>query len=84
MSEDEDNPQAQNVLGNEVDETPLGALFKAVDQVEQIRRVLIIFEKNDGTYGSEDSGILTNEAIYMVECYKHWVMDSVFRPKDKD
>lgn len=79
---DEDKPKAETTPEVEVDDTPLGALFKAADQAEKIKRVLIIFEREDGTYSSEDNGITMQEAVYMIECYRHWVMTSVFRPRD--
>jgi hypothetical protein len=83
VSEDAENPRTEKLKDIEPDDTPLGALFKAVDKADKMKRVLIIFEKDDDTYGSEDNGITITEALWMIECYKAWMFRMVFRPKDE-
>lgn len=83
MSEDAHN-QDPETSKEEVDreDTTLEALFKVADKQDKIRKVLIVYENEDGTYGSEDNGVTMSEALWLVECYRQWIFKSAFRPKD--
>ena len=58
---------------NERHETPHDALIKALEKVEEMDDVLIIY--NGQTHsGSFDSGLTIERAVFMIEVYKTWLL----------
>jgi hypothetical protein len=54
------------------------ALIKALEKVESMKGVLIIYSgKDDAPSGSFDSDLTVAEALYLIELYRVWLMNHV-------
>lgn len=63
--------------------TPHDALIKALEHVEEIEGVLIIYSgKEDGKAGSFDSDLTIADSLYLIELFKFWLMRAVLGDLD--
>jgi hypothetical protein len=64
-------------------DTPHDALIKALERVENMESVLIIYEGKPGLpAGSFDSDLSVSDALYLVEIFKHWLLSHAVNTKD--
>jgi hypothetical protein len=64
-------------------DTPHDALIKALERVEDMESVLIIYEGKTGySAGSFDSDLTVANALYLVELFKHWLLSHTVDSKD--
>ena len=64
-------------------DTPHDALIKALERVDDMESVLIIYEGKTGLKaGSFDSDLSVMGAIYLVEIFKHWLLSHAVDSKD--
>jgi hypothetical protein len=56
--------------------SPHDALINALQRVEEMESVLIIFDSKseDGPAGSFDSDLTVERALWLVEMFKHWLL----------
>lgn len=81
MAED---PEPEEQEGD--DQTPSAALFRAIEKVDDMESVLILYEckPGKGGVGSFDSGLTASECIWLIEVFRYWLMSSIVKVKDKD
>ena len=64
-------------------DSPYDALIKALERVEDMESVLIIYEGKTGlSAGSFDSDLSVSDALYLVEIFKHWLLSHAVNTKD--
>jgi hypothetical protein len=64
-------------------ESPHDALIKALEHVEDMESVLIIYEGKQGVAaGSFDNDLTVERALWLLEMFKYWLMSSTTSPKD--
>jgi hypothetical protein len=64
-------------------ESPHDALIKALERVEDMESVLIVYEGKPGlAAGSFDSDISVEKAVWLVEIFKFWLLTVTVSPKD--
>lgn len=62
-------------MNSEHHESPHDALIKALENVERMDRVLVIYEAKEGfPAGSFDSDLTLSQALFLVEIFKHWLL----------
>lgn len=65
MPEESDTPQ----------KTAHTALIEALERVDEMQHVLVIWEKKDSSgMGSIDSDLTISECLYFIEMFKHWLL----------
>ena len=64
-------------------DSPHDALIKALERVEDMESVLIVYEGKPGIpAGSFDSDLTVMHAGWLVDIFKHWLLSSTVIPKD--
>ena len=64
-------------------ETPHDALIAALEKVEQMGKVVIIWEAPEGfKCGALDNDLTVADVIYLCEMYKAWLMKHIFEEAD--
>lgn len=84
MSEDAHNPEAEKAEVVEHKDSVLDALFKAADKADRIDKVLIIYQLDDGTTGTNENNITRAESLWLVEAFKAWLFRTSFPSDAKD
>lgn len=65
-------------------DTPHDALIKALEKVESMGSVLIIYEGKEGfPCGSFDSDLKVSEALYLLKLYEFWLMNHILGVSDR-
>ena len=65
----------------EHEETAAECLYKALDKAPQMKKVLVLWEMEDGPLGSSDNGLTLEQAVYLIEMFKHWILKSALGEK---
>lgn len=56
-------------------DSPHDALIRALESVDRMKRVLIIYEGVDeNKAGSFDSDLTVSEALYLTRIFEHWLL----------
>ena len=64
-------------------ESPHDALIKALEKVEDMENVLVIYEGKSGiAAGSFDRDLTVERSLWLVEMFKYWLMSSTVISKD--
>jgi len=67
----------------EPQKTPHTALIEALERVEEMEGVLVIFERKpdrgDKVMGSVDSDLTVAETIYYLDVYKAWLLKTYLK-----
>lgn len=55
--------------------TPHDTLIQALERVEEMESVIVIYDKkNEEKCGSFDSDLTVSECLFLIELFKHWLM----------
>lgn len=58
--------------------SPHDALIAALEKVDDMHSVLIVYDcKDDARAGSFDSDLTTAECLYLLEIFRHWLLSAV-------
>lgn len=64
-------------------ESPHDALIKALEHVEDMESVLIIYEGKPGiAAGCFDNDLTVERSLWLIEIFKYWLMSSTVVSKD--
>jgi hypothetical protein len=75
-----ENDGGRNGISVKMDQTehhdsPHDALIKALENVDRMEKVLIIYEGRDGSKaGSFDSDLTIADALYLIKLFEHWLL----------
>ena len=64
----------------DTDDTAEECLKKALELAPDMRKVLVLYELHD-TAGSMDNGLTLAECLYIIEIFKHWMLQSALGGK---
>ncbi len=66
-------------------DSPHDALIKALERVDEMDEVLIVWVGKDGCKtGGVDSDIEIRDALYLVKLYEHWIMAATLGFLDRE
>ncbi len=69
-------------MHNQKQQTPHDALIKALEKVEDMESVIVIYEGKPGcAAGSFDSDITVEKCLWLMEIFRYWLMASTIDPK---
>ena len=63
------------------DATAEECLQEALKSASGMKKVLVIYEMEDGTLSSADNGVTLAESVYLIEIFKHWLLKSALGGK---
>ena len=63
------------------DQTAEECLQEALSKANQMRKVLVIYELEDGPLGSADNGVTLEQSVYLIEMFKFWLLKSALGGK---